>query len=71
MSQQNKNIKPEDYLPQKQSESDALVPISLRVPSKLKAEFEKALKKMEFNQTDFLRGQMQWLVDYAKASKSK
>lgn len=66
-----KNIKPENYLPQKSDQGDELVPISLRVPAKLKAEFDKALKKMEFNQTDFLRGQMQWLVDYAKASKSK
>ncbi len=64
-----KNIKPEDYLPKKHGEADQLVPISLRVPSKLKAEFEKALKKMDFNQTDFFRGQMQWLVDYTKASK--
>lgn len=66
-----KSVKPEDYLPQKQSPGDELVPMSLRVPSKLKAEFEKALKKMGFNQTDFFRGQMQWLVDYSKADKSK
>lgn len=66
-----KSIKPENYLPQKHTEGNELVPISLRVPAKLKAEFEKALKKMEFNQTDFLRGQMQWLVDYSKANKAK
>ncbi len=66
-----KSIRPEDYLPQKNDQGDELVPISLRVPAKLKTEFDKALKKMEFNQTDFLRGQMQWLVDYAKTNKSK
>ena len=66
-----KSVKPEDYLPEKQSPGDELVPMSLRVPSKLKAEFEKALKKMGFNQTDFFRGQMQWLVDYSKTEKSK
>ncbi len=64
-----KNIKPEDYLPKRQGDVDQLVPISLRVPSRLKNEFEKALNKMEFNQTDFFRGQMQWLVDYTKANK--
>lgn len=66
-----KSVKPEDYLPEKQSPGDELVPMSLRVPSKLKADFEKALKKMGFNQTDFFRGQMQWLVDYSKVDKSK
>ena len=66
-----KGVKPEDYLPPKQSPGDELVPMSLRVPSKLKAEFEKALKKMGFNQTDFFRGQMQWIVDYSKGEKSK
>ena len=66
-----KNVKPEDYLPQKQSPGDELVPLSLRVPAKLKADFEKALKTMGFNQTDFFRGQMQWLIDYSKTKKSK
>ncbi len=66
-----KNIKPEDYLPQKQSPGDELVPLGLRVPAKLKADFERALKTMGFNQTDFFRGQMQWLIDYSKTKKSK
>lgn len=66
-----KSAKPEDYLPKKQSPDDELVPMSLRVPAGLKADFEKALKKMGFNQTDFFRGQMQWLIDYSKNEKSK
>jgi hypothetical protein len=63
--------KPEEYLPKPHSAEDDLVPVNFRVPSGLKSEFEEALKKMGFNQTDFFRGQMKWLIDHARSKKPR
>lgn len=61
--------KPEGYLPKPHSAEDELVPVNFRVPASLKAEFDEALGKMGFNQTDFFRGQMKWLADLARSKK--
>lgn len=53
-----------------QNRTKPKISVPVCVPAKLKADFEKALKKMGFNRTDFFRGQMRWLVDYSKEEKA-
>lgn len=57
--------KPEDYLTTRDEETTVMA----RVSKELKNSFEKALKYKKMSQTEFIRCQMQWLIDFVEFEK--
>lgn len=63
--------KAEDYLPKQDPDSEPTT-INFRVNTGFKREFEAALKSLGIESaTDFFKGQMQWIIDRAKAEKRR